>query len=327
VIQGQLLQRQLERLDVETASVRAGEIVEPASLPTSPVSPNHILNGALGLAAGLALGVGSAFVRDRLSDRVRSAIEVEDYLAAPVLGWIPRISGWRRKKRALLISLQRWRSPAAESFRGLRTNVLSAMSVDGAKSLVVTSPNPGDGKSATVANLAVVLARSGKRVTIVSGDLRRPRLHAFFGVDGSVGLTDVLNGRMAPRDAMRKINFATSPWTGPPALPLWIMPSGQASPDDEELLTSDALRRLIGELEQVSDIVLIDVPPVLPVTDALVVASMAGTVLIVIGPQSATRSTLVATRQHLDRVGARVVGEVVNGLSGRGPGYGSGYGY
>lgn len=179
----------------------------------------------------------------------------------------------------------------------------------------------------TVANLAVVLARSGKRVTIVSGDLRRPRLHEFFGVDGSVGLTDVLNGRTDARAALQQFTFSTSPWTGPPAQPLWIMPSGRASRDDEELLTSEGFRGLISELERTSDIVLIDVPPILPVTDALVVASTAGAVLLVIGPLSGTRSTLVATRQHLDRVGARVVGAVLNGLSGRGLGYGSGYGY
>lgn len=326
-IQGQLLQRQLARLDLETASVNAGAIVEPAGLPSSPVVPNRVLNGGLGLAAGIVLGIGSMLVRDRASERLRSAAEVEDYLAAPVLGWIPRISAWRRKKRPLVISLERWRSPAAESYRSLRTNLLSASSISGAKSIVVTSPSASEGKSATVANLAVVLARSGKRVTIVSADLRRPRLHEFFGVDGSVGLTDVLKGRADPRRAMREINSATSPWTGPRALPLWIIPSGQASRDDEELLTSEALPRLITELEKVSDIVLIDVPPVLSGTDALVVASMASTVLLVIGPRSTTRSAVVATRQHLDRVGARVLGAVLNGQSTKGAGYGSGYGY
>jgi polysaccharide biosynthesis transport protein len=327
LIQAQLLQRQLERLEVETGSVSAGEIVEPASTPSSPSSPNHVVNGALGLAAGLALGVGSAFARDRLSDRIRSVAEVEDHLATPVLGWIPRIAGWRRKRRARLISLERWRAPATEAYRGLRTKVLTEMSVDGAKSLVVTSARAGDGKSATVANLAVVLARSGKRVTIVSADLRRPRLHDFFGIDGGVGLTDVLNGRTDARAAMQQVTFLSSPRTGPPVLPLWIMPSGRASTDDEELLTTDGFRELIDDLERASDIVLIDVPPVLPVTDALVVAAIADAVLLVIGPRSGTRSMATATRQHLDRAGARVIGVVVNGLSGGGPGFGSRYGY
>jgi tyrosine-protein kinase len=327
LIQGQLLQRQLARLDLETASVNAGDIVEPASLPSSPVVPNHFLNGGVGLAAGLVLGVGSMLARDRVSERLRSPAEVEDYLAAPVIGWIPRISAWRRKNRPLVISLERWRSPAAESYRSLRTNLLSASTISGAKSIVVTSPNASEGKSATVANLAVVLARSGKRVTVVSADLRRPRLHEFFGMEGSVGLTDVLSGRMHPRSALRKFTFATSPWTGPAAEPLWVLPSGDASQEGDELLTSEGLRRLVEELERASDIVLIDVPAVLPVTDALVVASVAGGVLLVIGPRSATRSAVVAARQRLDRVGARVLGAVLNGQSTRGEGYGSGYGY
>lgn len=317
LIQDRLLERQLARLEVASASATVGDIVEPARVPASPVSPNHVLNGGLGLAVGLVLGIGSAFVRDRLSERLRSATEVEDYLAAPVLGSIHQINEWRSRKKALLVSLERWRSPPAESYRSLRTNLLSAASAYGVKSVVVTSPSVGEGKTATIANLAVVLARAGKHVSIVSADLRRPRLHQFFGIDGDVGLTDVLSGHVPLRGALQKITLGTSPWIGQSAVYVWILPSGRTT-EEQDLLTPDAMERVINELESVSDFVLIDVPPVIPVTDALVVAPVADCVLLVVGPRSITRSTIVSTRQRLDRVGARILGAVLNGHGGTG---------
>jgi Mrp family chromosome partitioning ATPase len=115
-----------------------------------------------------------------MSGRLRSSEELEEYLEAPVLAVIPKVPDWRRRKRPYLVSVARWRSPAAEAYRVLRTNVLSAVTATGAKSIVVTSAYSGEGKSATVANLGVVLARAGKRVSLVSADLRHPRLHELF---------------------------------------------------------------------------------------------------------------------------------------------------
>ena len=148
----QLVQTQVARFNLPD-DITGGRIIQPASLPTAPVSPNHVVNGLLGLIGGLALGIGQALVRDRMSGRLRSAEEVEDYLDAPVLAIIPRIPEWRRRKQAFMISLSRRHSPASEAYRILRTGLMSAASASRVKSIVVTSAHSGEGKSATVANL------------------------------------------------------------------------------------------------------------------------------------------------------------------------------
>ncbi len=313
LIQDDILQRQLARLSLTRASVRVGDVVQPASLPRSPVSPNHVVNGAFGLFAGLALAVGLVFLRDRLSGRVRSIGEIEDNMQAPVLGSIPRVPAWRKRKEAYLVTVRQWQSPGSEAFRALRTNVLSAAATNGVKTIVVTSAREGEGKSAIVANLAVVLARAGKRVTVVSADLRRPRLHQFFGSKGTLGLADVLAGRSPASQTLEDITPATSPWIEPSGLRLRLLASGHVPEDPAELLAKETLERLLEALAEASDIVLIDAPPVLPVTDALVVARVADGVLFVIGPRSNTLSVLNSARQRFDNVGARVLGVVLNG--------------
>ena len=310
-LQGLILQTQITRLGLPR-EVTGGQVIQPASVANSPVSPDHVVNGALGLAVGLALGIGLALVRDRMSGRLRSSDEVEEYLEAPVLGVVPRVPDWRRRKRAYLVSAARWRSPAAEAYRVLRTNVLWTTST-GAKSIVVTSTHSGEGKSATVANLGVVLARAGKRVTLVSADLRRPRLHEFFRRDGLIGLSDVLAGRL-PLDAV--VQEVTLPSSAPMDLStvsLRLVSSGPVPEDPAELLGSATMAKVIEELVRVSDIVLIDAPPVMPVTDAPVVAAVTKNVLLVIGPNSATRASVLSARQQLERVGATILGGVLNG--------------
>jgi capsular exopolysaccharide synthesis family protein len=310
-LQNLILQTQVTLLGLPQ-EVSGGEVIQPASLPGSPVSPDHVVNGTFGLAAGLALGVGLALVRDRMSGRLRSSDEVEEYLEAPVLGVVPQVSQWRRAKVAYLVTAARWRSPAAEAYRVVRTNLLSALP-SGAKSIVVTSTHSGEGKSATVANLAVVLAGAGKRVTLVSADLRRPRLHEFFQRNGRVGLSDVLGRRLPLDAAIQEITLQSSAPKDLSAVSLRLISSGPVPDDPAELLGSAAMRLVIEDLERVSDIVLIDAPPVLPVTDAPVVAAMTKNVLLVIGPNSATQASVVSARQQLERVGAQIVGGVLNG--------------
>jgi capsular exopolysaccharide synthesis family protein len=311
LLQTLILQAQLAQLQIPQ-EVSVGRVIQPASIPSSPISPNHVVNGAFGLVAGLALGGGLAFLRERTSGRVRTTDEAEDYLGAPVLGAIPRVPQWRRRKRAFLVARTQWGSPAAEAYRILRASVLSAVQGDG-RSIVVTSPHGGEGKTATVANLAVVLARAGKRVSVVSADLRRPRLHEFFRANGDTGLTDVLAGRASLDQAMQKITYATSTAAERGSVSLWILPSGRVPENPAELLSSPAMEQVLTALEGSSDIVLIDVPPILPVSDALVVATLAGNVLLVIGPKSSNQTAIVSARQRLDKVGAHIIGGVLNG--------------
>jgi capsular exopolysaccharide synthesis family protein len=307
----QILQLRLQQVGL-SQKVTVGRIIQPAALSSSPVSPNHVVNAGFGLFAGVAIGVGVAFLRDRLSENVRSSEEAEAYLEAPVLGVIPRVPEWRRRKKSFLVTAVHWRSPAAEAYRVLRTNVMSSAASSGVKSIAVTSAHAGEGKSATVANLGVVLARAGKRVTLVSADLRRPRLHTYFEREGQRGLIEVLAGQVALADALQEVTLPTRGFDADPAF-LRLLPSGRVPEDPTELITSDALARVLRALEDVSDFVLIDLPPVFPVTDALIVADITKNVLLVIGPKAITRPSLAATRQQLDRIGARILGGVLNG--------------
>jgi capsular exopolysaccharide synthesis family protein len=180
------------------------------------------------------------------------------------------------------------------------------------KSIAVTSPHAGEGKSSTVANLGVVLARAGHSVTLVSADLRRPRLHDFFKRDAEPGLIEVLGGRARLNDVIQRIDLPTRGFDAGAAT-LQLVPSGRVPDDPTELITADRMAEIVKSLEEMSDIVLLDLPPVLPVTDALVVASITRYVLLVIGPKSDTRPTLISMRQQLDRAGADIIGAVLNG--------------
>jgi capsular exopolysaccharide synthesis family protein len=311
LVRSSILDRQLAQTGLPT-EVTVGRIIEPADQPTSPVSPNHTMNGAFGLVAGLGIGIGLAFLRDRLSERLRSPEGIEAYLEAPLLGAIPRVPAWRRRKEAFLVSAVQWRSPAAEAYRILRTNVLSAASAVDVKSIVVTSAYSGEGKSATAANLGVVLARAGKNVTLVSADLRRPRLHEFFNREEHMGLIDLLAGRTTLRQALQEVSVPTHGFDNS-MVSLRLLSSGNVADDPGELLSSTTMAGVLAELEKLSDIVLIDVPPVLPITDALVVAEVTKHVLLVISPEASTRPAITSARQQLDRVGARILGGVLNG--------------
>ena len=176
-------------------------LVTPAQTPVSPSSPKPVQDALLGLAAGLALGLGAAFLRDSFDDRLTSKEATEHAGGAPVLAMTPLVTSWRRQK-PLVVSVTEPTSPAAESYRSLRTSLQFARQERQLRSLVVTSPGVGEGKTATLANLGVVFAQAGERVVLVSCDLRRPRIGEFFGLDEQVGLTSVLLGqRTLERDA------------------------------------------------------------------------------------------------------------------------------
>ena len=292
----------------------AGRVIQPADLPTRPSSPNIQLDVIFGLAAGLALGIGIAFLRDRLSGRLRSADEVEEHAGAPVVGAIPRIHG-RQKRRALMLTNPYSKSGVAEAYGFFRTNVLSRMATHHSVSVLVTSPHLGDGKSATVANLGVVLARAGKRVILVSADLRRPSLGEYFHISGDYGgLTEVLTGAMTLEDALVEVPLERR--NGRPAgtdpTTVRLLMAGRTPDDPAVMLGSEPTHSVIQKLQETADIVLIDAPPILPVTDALVLAPIVDSVLLVIGPTSMTRSAVSSSRQALDRVDGRLLGVVLS---------------
>jgi capsular exopolysaccharide synthesis family protein len=298
--------------EIRATPIDPGETLVEATVPTSPTSPNLMLNLALAALLGGFIGLIAAFVRERMDDRLRSRGDLEAAIGAPVMTMIPEIPSWRDKERAHLVTLQAPRSPAAEAYRTLRTSILVAAGDHGYKTLMVVSAIAGEGKTTTAANLAVVLAQADKRVVLISADMRRPRLNDFFGLSESErGLSEVLEGGRKAWEAMRSGRVDN----------LWVMPSGHTSEQPTELLQSDAMRELLANQREVVDFIIVDCPPVLAVADALVVAPLADAILYVANEQLTPRGAVVAARAQLDQVGARVLGAVLNDVEAKSAGY------
>lgn len=295
-----LNQERVSLLDPE--DVQVGHVVQPAQLPSSPFSPDHVRNGVFALIGGLLLGIGVAFLRERLDDRLRGRLDLEAHAGAPVLAVIPRIPGFRRGKQTRIVALEEPKSAPAEAFRTLRTGLLFAASQRQAKTVLIASPHTGEGKTVVAANLAVSLAHARKRVILVSADIRKPRLHRFFKASKEPGLTNVLAGEIPPADALIEVGVDN----------LRFLPSGPVPGNPAELLSSDAMGRLIASLSDIADFVLIDSPSILVVSDTLAMAPLADAVLFLAQSERTTRGSVDHARRLLDQVDARVLGAVLN---------------
>lgn len=296
-----LLQQQLAEL-APAGKLRVGEVIDSADLPPSPVSPNHLNSALLGLVGGLVLGIGSAFLRERLDDRLRGRDDLESLLHAPAFAAVPRIPGWKRRKRAVLVTLSQPRSAAAEAYKTLRTGFLFSAGKQGAKVIMVTSPHAGEGKTVTTANLGVALAQAGKRVILISADLRKPRLNQFFGLANQTGLTNVLSGEVSPWQAVRNTGVEN----------LQVMPSGPVPGNPAELLGSNAMGNLLSVPNEMADYVLVDAAPLLAVADAATLAPLVDAVLFVVDAQSTHRGAVQQARRQLEQVNALIIGAVLN---------------
>lgn len=300
-----VLQQRLDDLEA-TRGIRrsAGAIIEQAAVPRRPSSPNHLQNAVMAVLIGLGLGVGLAFLRERLDNRLKGRADLERVLEAPVLASIPRFEDFR-KAGSPLITLGDPRSLASESYRSLRTNLQFITSQRGVRAVLITSPSAEEGKTATCCNLGVAFAQSGRRVILVSADMRKPTLEEYFSVSSHEGLSTWLS--MQSEDAATVIED--------PGIPnLRIIPSGPVPPNPGELLTSPRLGELIQMLEVNSDLVLIDSPPVLAVADASILASHVGGTLLVVDSTKTERSAVTHARDELLRVGAVAIGAVLNSL-------------
>ncbi len=299
-----VLKEQLAQMQVSGA-VDTGDValVTPAQTPASPSSPKPTEDALLGLAAGLALGLGAAFLRESLDDRLTSKEAAEHAGGAPVLAMAPAVTSWRRQKKPLVVTVADPTSPAAESYRSLRTSLQFARQGQPLRSMVVTSPGVNEGKTATLANLGVVFAQAGERVVLVSGDLRRPRIGDFFGLDEQVGLTSVLLGQLTLEETLLPV-----PGFGR----LTLLPSGPVPPNPAELLNSAQAQEIFARLRHHFDLVLIDSPPVLPVTDAAVLARHADATLLLAAAGQTRRADLRRAVEKLNQVNAKMLGIVLN---------------
>lgn len=293
---------QLESTKADKSSPVNVTVVDQPVVATSPVSPKPARNLALGLILGLLLGLGLAVLIDRFDTRLRTKEDVEDVTEHAILGGIPF------DQDAPAHPLVLWADPhsgRAEAFRSLRTNLqFVETGAEHRRSIVITSSLAGEGKTTTAANLAITLAESGASVCMIEGDLRRPRLLTYLGIEGGVGLTDVLIGRV-------DLDSVLQPF-GEHALA--ILGAGAIPPNPSELLGSPAMRDVLRQLRDRFDYVLIDAPPSLPVTDAAVLSTITDGTLVVVGAGINHRAQLVTALESLDHVNANVLGLVVNRL-------------
>jgi capsular exopolysaccharide synthesis family protein len=287
---------------VTATSSGNAQVLSAAGVPSTPVSPNIPLNIAIGVVFGLFLGAALAFVRDYFDDSVKTKEVVERFTGLSTLGLIPKVEGGQSE----LITVTHPSAPAAEAFRSLRTAVKFLAVERQVRVVQVTSPSPAEGKTFCAVNLAVAFAQAGDRVVVVGGDLRRPRLERILDVPLTPGLTGVLIGDVTLPQAIQTV-------AGVPNLS--VLPAGQPPPNPSELLSGERARRLVDVLGQTYDLVIIDCPPVLPVTDSLIVARMVDTSLLVTSAHQTSKRGLVRAVELLRQVNAPLAGTVLNGLS------------
>jgi len=280
-------------------------VVQPAPVPSIPSSTSLPVALVLGLLGGLALGIGAALARNAVDTSVTSPEHLRDLTGAPNLGFIAFDA--QTPKRPLTVH-EDPQSPRSEAFRQLRTN-LQFVDVDNPRKVVViTSSLPGEGKSTTLVNLGIALASAGHRVLAVEADLRRPALADLLGLDRAVGLTSVLAGRV-------HVGQAVQHWPGG----VDVLASGPLPPNPSELLASQQMANMLGDLRAEYDAILIDTPPLLPVTDAAAVAQATDGVILVCRYKETKREQLRTAVQALEAVSAPVLGTVFSMVPATGP--------
>jgi polysaccharide biosynthesis transport protein len=310
-----------------TAGLRSNNfrIVDVARVPTAPSGPNLLRNLAFALALGLSTGIGLAFLLDSVDNTVRTPEQAQIISALPSLGMIPlgsrstRELGGREKlvlassKEAVeLVTKSRPRSQMAESYRALRTSLLLTFAGGPPKVILITSALPEEGKTTTSVNSAIVLAQKSTRVLLIDADLRRPSIHKTLGMGPKLGLSNVLTGTATLQEAIIPSTILPE---------LFILPAGTPPPNPAELLASAKMKNVLEELRKHYDHIVIDSPPTLSVTDAVVMSTGADAVVLVIRSGHTTKPALRRARDILLQVNARVCGVLVNAVDLNSPDY------
>lgn len=292
------------QIGASVASQGSSQIISEAQPPKQPINKNSMSNVLAGLAIGLVIGIALAFLREYLDDSVKTKEDLESAAALTVVGIVPALTDWKKREATPLISLVQPRSPAAEAYRSVRTSVEFLSLDQPIGSLQVTSALAAEGKTSTLANLAVTFARAGQRVIVLCCDLRRPRVHEFFGLSNRVGFTSVLLGDAPIASVIQPADRE---------LPIGLVASGPLPPNPAELLASNRAVDAIEELDRRCDLLLIDSPPVLPVTDGLVISGLVDAVLLVASAGSSTKRGVRRATELLRQVDAPLIGAILNG--------------
>jgi len=304
-------------------------IVDAASVPVVPVEPRILLNIALGCLGGLLFGVALAFVIENVDSSIRTPEDIETYCSLPSLGIIPSMATNDRTARGNLartgppqfilpITMVHRNSGSAEAFRALRTSLLLSSPGAPPQVILVTSAMMQEGKSFTSINLAVVLAQTGQKVLLVDSDMRRPAVTKYLGIPMNQGLSACLAGTEDSAGMITKVEEIAG---------LHVMPAGHMPPYPSEMLASEALPQLVQRWREQFRYIVIDTPPVLAVTDAVVSARVADVVVLVVRSEKTRRQSLLRARDLLKKVHANIAGVVVNDLSLNSAEYRQYYGY
>jgi len=265
---------------------------------------------------GLMLAVGFVFLKEYLDDTLKTPEEIKDVLGLTTIGYIAQMKYDDESKEELYVARQP-RSPVSEAFRTLRTNLEFAGVDEPIRTILVTSPGPGEGKTTIATNLAAIIAQGGKHVVLVDADLRRPRIHRVLGIPNRVGLSDVFRGHLDLKSAIHSFDGSEG---------VSVITSGSLPPNPSELLGSAKMIQILDELKEQTDVVVIDCPPPL-VADAQVLAAKVDAVLLVVYPGHTHIDSAKATLEQLGRANAKVAGAVLNRIPRERGYYYSGYQY
>jgi capsular exopolysaccharide synthesis family protein len=327
----QLYDSLLQRL--KDATVSAGlratniHVIDPARPPKSPVRPQRLSNIVIGLIVGLVLGIAAAFVREAVDTSIKSIDEAERVAQAPALSIVPlERSMYRRPGSALpggngtsaaqrLALLNKPSSTLAESFRTLLTAVIYSTAPQPPQTLLITSSTASEGKTLTALNLAIALAQRGEPTLLIDADLRHPGIAEPLHLVNGKGLASFLTGAHGIEEALGQF---------PPVPTLWVLPAGPKPPNPAQLLSSSAMESMLGELRKRFKFLVIDSPPVLPVTDAMILSTFVDGVVLIVASGTTVRGAVMRARKILQNVGANVLGIVFNKVDVRHDGY---YGY
>ena len=304
-----LLQRMKE------AGISAGimasniQVVDQAELPTGPYKPNKRRNILLAVVVGLFLGVGLAFFFEYLDNTVKTPEDVEQIIRLPSLGMVPEISSERRKKLGTgasypveLITFGHPKSMLSEAYRNIRTSILLSFSEKPPKKIVITSPNPAEGKTTTVINTAIALSQTGAQVLIIDTDMRKPRVHKIFDEENGVGLSNFLSGHAELESIIKKTEIPN----------LYYIPSGPIPPNPSELVSSNRFKNMVASLGERFDHLVLDSPPVLGFADSIILATSVDGIVIVVLAGKTPRETLQRAKDVLHQVNAKILGVVIN---------------
>lgn len=273
-------------------------VIEPANLPRNPVGPNKLNTILLSSAAGLAIAAAAAYLLEYLDDTIKSEEDVNRYLEKPVIGYIGEMS----KPNATPYIADQPRSPIAEAFRSLRTNLEFSGIDNPIKTLIVTSADASDGKSTIAVNLAIAFVQAEKKVVLLDADLRSPGIHTFMGIPEKPGLGDVFLDRLSIYDAVYY-------WKENKKLAM--IPAGTMPPNPAELLGSKKMSQILESLKEVADIIIIDSAPAI-VSDAMIISLKADSVLFVVDSGKTRRKHAKHIVEQFDRVGANIIGITLN---------------